>query len=225
MDDTEIMRQLIPINFQQAVMEETPEGHFYRTPTGNRYASSTTILGATNAEKDEILKAWRVRVGREVAQYITDESAIIGTEVHTMIEYYINGCFLPISPRLISQAHFNNLKSLVNKIDNFYGNEIRLWDDKLGIAGTADNISYYNGKLSVVDYKTKRRPQKEEYLWDHYLQLSSYAYMFQKLEGVKVEQVVLLISSETNSRQEFIVDPRNYFIPLVKRIKMYYEKM
>lgn len=214
-------RNALPINFKEAIMEETPEGHFYKTPTGNRYASSTTILGATNPEKYAILENWRKRVGRDVAKYITDESAIIGTELHRMVECHIKNVFLDISPRLISQAHFTNLKQYVNKIGDYYGNEICLWDDDLRIAGTADCIAYYDGKLSIIDYKTKRRPQKEEYLFDHYLQLTSYAYMFQKRQGIKVEQVVLLISNEQNSRQEFKRDPRDFFQEFLKRLTLY----
>lgn len=214
-------RNELPIKFKQAVMEETPEGHFYKTPTGNRYASSTTILGATNPNKDEILENWRKRVGREVAKYITDESAIIGTEVHRMVECHINNVFLDISPRLISQAHFNNLKFYINKISDYYGNELCLWDDYLKIAGTADCIAFYKGRLSIIDYKTKRRPQKEEYLFDHYLQLTSYAYMFQKLQNVKVEQIVLFISNEQNSKQEFVRDPREFFQEFLERLKQY----
>ena len=216
-------RNRLPLRFEQAVLQETDTGHYYKTPTGNLYPSSTTILGATNFTKDAILNKWRDRIGHEVAKYITDESAIIGIEVHKMIECHIDGCFIDITPRLISNAHFENLMPYINKIGNFYGNEICLWNDALRIAGTADCIAMYDGKLSIIDYKSKRRPQVKSWLTDHLLQLTSYAFMFQALQGVKIEQVVLLISNEQNSRQVFVEDPRNFFPDMLKRIKLYYQ--
>lgn len=219
------MRKKIPIGFQESILQNTKLGHFYKTPTGNLYPSSTTILSATDTEKEIGLNKWRDKVGHDVADYITNRSATIGTNVHRMIECYIKNVFLDIKPCLMSIAHFDNLKPLLKNIGDYYGNELRLWNDSLKIAGTADCVAYYNGKLSIVDYKTKRKQQKEEWIFDHFLQLSSYAYMFQKLQKIRVEQIVLLVSSETNHRQEYIKNPRDFFKYFCERLAQYYKSL
>lgn len=212
------------LKFEQSHLTEKDGGHFYATPSGNTYPSATTILGATNPEKDRVLENWRKKVGYDVAQYITDESAIIGTQVHEQIEHYLNGTWLPYQPRLISKAHFQNLMPLIKNISGLYGNEIRLYSDSLKLGGTADCIAFYKGVLSIIDYKTKRRFYKKEWLYDHFLQLTAYAFMFSFLQGVKVERIVLLITNELGGKQEFIEDPRNFIRPLFKRVREYYEQ-
>ena len=54
--------------------------------------SVTTILAKTaSKEKQASLDAWRERVGYQEAQAITTQAAIRGTEMHYVLENYLNG--------------------------------------------------------------------------------------------------------------------------------------
>ena len=64
------------------------------------------------------------------------------------------------------------------------------------LAGTSDCIATYDGELSIIDYKTKRSNQREEWMTDHFIQGTAYAQMFKELTGIQVKQVVILVSSE-----------------------------
>ena len=79
----------IPISFQQAELIEKDDSHYYQTPNGEIYPSITTILHKTMpAEKQQSLQNWKEQ---EVAtQYITEESSIIGTQTHKLIENHLN---------------------------------------------------------------------------------------------------------------------------------------
>jgi len=90
--------------------------------------------------------------------------------------------------------------------------------------GTSDCIAKYDGKLSVIDYKTKRSNQREEWLTDHFIQATSYGVMFKELTGIKVEQIVILVSSEKNTRMEFMKNPDEYRDLLEQRLDQYYTK-
>ena len=213
----------IPVNFTQSELIEKDDAHYYQTPSGIIYPSITTMLQQTQTqEKQQSLQNWREQ---EIASdYITQQAAIIGSETHKLIENYLNDEDVLESFRLLSEAHFNNLLPFVNKINNIYGIELRLYSNKMKLAGTSDCIAKYDGKLSIIDYKTKRSNQREEWLTDHFIQATSYGVMFEELTGIKVEQVVILVSSEKNTRMEFMKNPDEYLDLLEQRLGQYYSK-
>ena len=211
----------VPVNFTQSELIEKDDGHYYQTPSGVIYPSITTMLQKTQTpEKQQGLQNWREQ---EIASdYITQQAAIIGSETHKLIENYLNGDEILESFRLFSEAHFNNLLPFVDKINDIRGIELRLYSDKMKLAGTSDCIAEYGGKLSIIDYKTKRSNQREEWLTDHFIQATSYGAMFKELTGIKVEQIVILVSSEKNTRMEFIKNPDDYLSLLEQRIDQFY---
>ena len=213
----------IPVNFTPSELIEKDDGHYYQTPSGAIYPSITTILQKTQPlEKQQSLQNWREQ---EIASdYITEEAAIVGSETHKLIENYLNGEEIFEKFRLLSEAHFNNLLPFVNKINDIHGIELRLYSDKMKLAGTSDCIAKYDGTLSVIDYKTKRSNQREEWLTEHFIQATSYGAMFKELTGIKVEQIVILVSSEKNTRMEFIKNPDDYLDLLEQRVDQYYSK-
>ncbi|HUT06194.1 MAG TPA: PD-(D/E)XK nuclease family protein [Nitrosopumilaceae archaeon] len=213
----------IPVNFTQSELIEKDDAHYYQTPSGMIYPSITTMLQQTQTrEKQQSLQNWREQ---EIASdYIMQQAAVIGSETHKLIESYLNSEDVLESFRLLSEAHFNNLLPFVNKINDIHGIELRLYSDKMKLAGTTDCIAKYDGKLSIIDYKTKRSNQREEWLTDHFIQATSYGVMFEELTGIKVEQVVILVSSEKNTRMEFMKNPDEYLNLLEQRLGQYYSK-
>ncbi|MDH3617984.1 MAG: PD-(D/E)XK nuclease family protein [Nitrosopumilus sp.] len=213
----------IPVNFTQSELIEKDDGHYYQTPSGVVYPSITTMLQKTQTkEKQESLQNWR---DQEIAaDYITQQAAVIGSETHKIIENYLNGEEILENFRLLSEAHFNNLLPFVEKINDIHGIELRLYSDKMKLAGTSDCIANYDGKLSIIDYKTKRSNQREEWLTDHFIQATSYGVMFKELTGIKVEQIVILVSSEKNTRMEFVKNPDDYLSLLERRIDQFYSR-
>jgi ATP-dependent exoDNAse (exonuclease V) beta subunit len=212
----------IPINFKQSELIERDNAHFYQTPTGEIYPSITTILHETmSMEKKESLQNWK---DQEIAaDYITQEAAIIGTETHKLIENYINEIRQTEDIRLLSVAHFNNLIPFLQKINDVHGTELRLYSNTMKLAGTSDCIATYDGELSIIDYKTKRSNQREEWMTEHFIQGTAYAQMFKELTGIEVKQIVILVSSEKNSRMEFVKNTEDYKDLLTQRLNQYYD--
>ncbi len=212
----------VPVQFTQAQLIEKDDGHYYQTPTGNMYPSITTILHKTmHPEKLQSLETWKEQ--EVAAQYITEESAMIGTQTHKLIEDYLNGVTFSDDVRLLSVAHFNNLIPFLQKINDIHGTELRLYSDLMKLAGTSDCIAKYDGELSIIDYKTKRSNQKEEWMTDHFIQGTAYSEMFRELTGIEVKQVVILVSSEKNTRMEFVKNTEDYKTALYDRLNQFYE--
>lgn len=213
----------LPITVQQAELDDSGGAHHYSTPTHHRYPSVTMMVSRTKLEKDkQQLKKWRDEQGEKLADYILTESSIIGRESHELNENYLNMIDKNDDFRLISHAHFKNFRSFLNKIDNIHGIELRLFSDKFKLGGTADCIAEYNGVLSVIDYKTKRTPQKGEWLTDYFIQTTAYAKMYEELTSHKVKQLVILVSSEKNTKQEFIKKVDDYVNPFMARLNQFY---
>ena len=212
----------IPITFQQAQLIEKDNKHYYQTPTGDVFPSITTILQKTmSVDKQQSLQNWKEQ--ETAAQYITEESAIIGTQTHKLIENHLNGITQTDEVRLLSVAHFNNLLPYVQKINDIHGIELRLYSNEMKLAGTSDCIAKYDGELSIIDYKTKRSNQQEEWMTDHFIQGTAYSEMFKELTGIEIKQVVILVSSEKNTRMEFVKRTEDYKDLLTQRLNQFYE--
>ncbi len=212
----------IPINFQQAQLIEKDNAHYYQTPKGDIFPSITTILQKTmDIEKQQNLQNWKEQ--EVAAQYITEESAIIGTQTHKLIENHLNDITQTEEVRLLSVAHFNNLIPFLQKINDIHGTELRLYSNAMKLAGTSDCIAKYDGELSIIDYKTKRSNQQEEWMTDHFIQGTAYSQMFKELTGIEIKQVVILVSSEKNTRMEFVKSTEGYKDLLTQRLNQFYE--
>ena len=162
----------------------------YVTPEGNAYPSITTILG--NQPKPGLVE-WRKRVGDIEANRVMKEASSLGTAVHDLCEQYLYNYKLKTSNNEATGI-FNRLRFLLGNIDNIIGLEIPLYSDQLKVAGTADCIAEYNGMLSVIDFKTSKKPKKEGWIEDYYIQAFFYAIAFFERTGVIPEQVVILIA-------------------------------
>ena len=199
---------------------------YYNTPTGNKHKSVTTVI-SNNPEKQKGLAKWRERVGKEKAQQISSRAATRGNRYHKLVENYLNN---EHDSNLYGEyplvwIMFNSSRKILDNINNIYLQEAGLYSDFLGIAGSVDCIAEYNGKLSIIDFKTSAEEKKEEYLYDYYVQEIAYACMLQELYGLKVEQLVTIIACESGDTQVSIQPTRKeYFIKLQQYIHEYETK-
>jgi len=165
---------------------------YYVTPDGNHYPSITSVL----AQQENLgLEAWKAKVGEKEAKRISQDSARIGTAVHQMAEFYLSNYIIKLKDedkKIVDT--FNRLRFLLGNINNIVGLEIPLFSDLLRVAGTTDCIAEYNGKLSIIDFKTSRRPKKEEWIDDYYMQTFAYKLMFEEMTGIEIQQIVILVA-------------------------------
>lgn len=186
---------------------------------GEIYPGMTNVLQETRPKhKMEGLDNWKKNTPH--SEYIMKFAADIGTDTHRLIENYLSN--VPTEPsHLLSLAHFTQLKPFLDKINNILGLEVFLYSRKLKVAGTVDTVAEYDGKLSIIDYKTKRSNQTEEYLHDAFVQATGYSIMWEEMTRKKIEQVVILVSSEKMQVEAFVKNPEDYKQELQERISRY----
>jgi genome maintenance exonuclease 1 len=202
--------------------ETTDSGRLYATPTGEKYKSITTVLG--NYNKQAIME-WRERVGAEEANKISTKAANRGTKVHKICENYINNEI----PELKMQMMMPDLKELFfkikpiidEKLGDVYSQEQALYSHKLKIAGRVDLIGMWNGKLSVIDFKTSNKQKEEEDIQNYFMQCTAYALMFSELTGMWIDDIVVLIATGEGEAQLFERQIHDYQKPLMRYIDKY----
>lgn len=196
---------------------------YYLSPEGTIFPSMTTVLG--DLKKDVIMK-WRQRVGEEEANRISTQAARRGTSVHHMCEDYINN--LPyLNRRMPNEIEmFNSIKPILDeRIDNVRCQELALWSEHLGVAGRVDCIAEFDGKLSIIDFKTSSKPKREEWIDNYFMQMAGYAIMFEERTGIPVSQVVNVIALENGGQPQVFIQKRDTWVkPLIEAITSYKEK-
>jgi len=203
--------------------QTTESGRKYFTPEGNAYPSITTVLGVLN--KEGILE-WRKRVGEEEANKISHQAATRGTSVHKLAEDYIDNVEdwdKDVLPNNLFT--FSHLKTIIDeKVDNVWFQEEYLYSDKLECAGQVDCIAEYDGVLSVIDFKTSRKPKKIEWITNYFIQASFYAAAFYERTGVPIKQGVILIAVDHDNPQVFKVNTYDYLNKFIEVRQKYREQ-
>ena len=179
------------------VERETIDGVRYYKVFGTeelvKMPSITSVISWRNRNK---FKAWRKKVGEEVANNITRKATHRGTDAHTLIEEYLNNSetFSDVLP--LSQFLFKQAKPELNKIDNILCQETALYSTQLGIAGSVDCIAEFDGELAVIDFKTSAKPKPREWIEDYFVQCAAYACMLYEMKGIMVKKFVIIMTCE-----------------------------
>jgi len=161
----------------------------YKTPSGRAYPSVTTVTGQYS--KAAIIE-WRKRVGEAEANRISTTAANRGTRIHTLCESYLNNEH--VEPNLFDTETFKAIKPYLNNIQDINCLETPLYSDHLEVAGTVDCIAKYNGKMSVIDFKTSKRRKSRDDIHNYFMQCSAYAVAFEERTGVPVGKIVIIMA-------------------------------
>ena len=195
------------------------DGFRFYDINGKNYPSITTVLGI---RKTEQLKGWREKIGEGVANWEMGRAARRGKSFHTLVEQYIKG-ETPSIRDVLPLGLFKLLKPYIDQIDNIHLLEAIMYSKKLTVAGQVDCVAEYNGKLSVIDFKTANKERQEDWIDNYFLQTTAYAHMYEETFGTPIEQIVILIASEDGTTQAFIKNKADYEKELGKAIEGFYK--
>ena len=186
---------------------------------GKNYPSITTVLGV---QKKEGLEKWRKAVGEEAANWEMGRAARRGKATHTLVEQYLKG-ETPAIRDVLPLGLFRLMKPYLDQIDNVQLSEVIMYSHKLTIAGQVDCVADYNGKLSVIDFKTANKERKEDWIENYYIQTCAYAIMYEELFGKRIEQLVILMAGEDGTMRSFIRNKKDFEPKLEESIKYFYK--
>ena len=219
------LKKVKKYNYKKYTRQEEDGSRTYNV--GNKKIPSvTTILSATQSdEKKAGLDKWRERGGYVEAAKITSQAALRGTEMHYVLENYIDGRgYLNLAPeaaqaRLMAHEIVNNLDLL----KEVWGNEVSLaYEDKW--AGATDVVGLYDNKPTIIDFKQSNKAKREEFVEDYYFQIAAYSLAHKKQYG-PITQGLICICTKDIYYQEFKMDElklKQYEEKWLKRVEKYY---
>jgi genome maintenance exonuclease 1 len=207
---------------------EDNSGRKYLDTLGNRISSVTTILGKSRDQSH--LQEWRDRIGPAAADQITQESAALGTMMHTHLEQHIRGGDRPggtnVGRVLARRMADAIIQQGLSGVDEVWGIEVPLIYSTLW-AGTTDLVGVYRDQPSVMDFKTTIRPKKLDRVQDYFLQLTAYIMAHNLTHGTDIRQGVIFMCSRDLTYQEFVLnseDFERYQMEWCRRVEKFYNE-
>lgn len=172
-----------------------PDSRYYRR-NGKYYPSLTYVLSAY--PKGKYFEDWLKKVGYS-ADHIVKKAGAEGTQVHEMIESYLEGeelNFLGANGRPL--YHPDVWQMFLRFVDfweeykpTLIEQEVHLFSDVLKVAGTCDLVVELeiDGKteLWIIDHKTSNHMQTT-----YELQIAVYAQMFKECYGKEADRMGIL---------------------------------
>jgi len=194
---------------------------FYQTPDGQKHPSVTTVLSINT--RDAIME-WRRRVGPEEANRVSSFAASRGTRVHTMIERYLDNRddYLEKSNHITKKNFYTMKPTLDEKVEKIILQEAPLYSNHLGLAGRVDCIGVFDGRLSIIDFKTSAKPKKKEWIHNYFMQKTAYAIAFEERTSIPIVDLVTLIVNDIDKEPQVFKEKRdNWVEPLFDTIQRY----
>lgn len=213
------------IKLPELISETRNDRRVYTTPQGKVYPSVTTVLGAT---KDQThLLEWKKRIGVDKANQESRRAASRGTALHSLCERFIMNeeidlrKEMPVPAQLFSQIR----PTLTENIGTVFALENSLYSDYLRVAGRVDLVAEYDGKLSIIDFKTSNRTKNKEWIEDYFIQAAMYSIMFEEMTKIPVPRLVIIMGVEESIKSSVFVEKRNTWTgPALDRINKYYRE-
>jgi len=210
----------IDLGYDDLTADTSESGRLYSTPDGKKYPSITTVLSILS---EDAIKAWRRRVGEEEANRISTRASVRGTAVHAIVEDYLNNVEdykKKYMPNIID--NFLPLKEILDtRIGKIYAQEVPLFSHHLRVAGRVDCVAEFDGKISIIDFKTSKRLKTKDKIENYFMQEAAYAIMFEERTGMPITQLVTLIAVDDEQPQVFIEHRDNWTKPLLETIAKY----
>jgi ATP-dependent exoDNAse (exonuclease V) beta subunit len=212
------MKTFIHHDLPKLERDTKPDGtRLYRTPSGFAYPSVTTVTGLHSAKG---IAEWRKRVGNEEANRISGKASARGTRIHQYCEDYLRGNIFEAD--MFDLEMFNSIKFLLDEIDNIHCLEDALYSDHLEVAGTVDCIAEFQGKLSVIDFKTASRPKDRDDIHNYFMQTAAYAVAFEERTGIPIGRLVIIMAVDNDDPRWFI-EKRDNWVGGFRKLRLDYK--
>jgi genome maintenance exonuclease 1 len=195
---------------------ETIDGvRYYKVPTEEELLKLVSITSITSHFNKEIFVKWRKKVGDEEADRVTRKATSRGTDMHTLVENHLHNVEILPQVQPLSEMLFNIAKPALKRINNIYALEGSLYSQFLGIAGTVDCIAEFDGELSIIDFKTSKKPKPREWIDNYFVQCCAYACMLHELTGLSVKKFVIIMACENGEIEVYEERDKEKYIRLL----------
>ena len=206
----------VDISLPQLERETIDGVRYYSVPDEEELLRLVSITSITSHFNKEIFVKWRKKVGNEEADRVTKRATKRGTDMHTLVEYFMKNEELPEVPP-ISEFLFKISKHKLKNINNIHALEGSLYSKQLGIAGTVDCIAEYEGELAIIDFKTSAKPKPREWIDHYFVQCAAYGCMLYELTEIRVKKFVIIMACENGECVVYEERDKSKYIKLLSK--------
>ena len=168
-----------------------PDSRYYRR-NSHYYPSVTYVL--SYYPKGKFFEDWLKKVGYS-AEFLVKKAAEEGTQVHEMVESYLNGEELNFLNNTGHPQYDPDVWMMFLRFVEFWETyepklietEVHLFSDELKVAGTCDLICEIDGKLWLLDLKTSNHVQPT-----YELQTAVYGQCYKECYGKQIDNYGIL---------------------------------
>jgi genome maintenance exonuclease 1 len=194
----------------------------YVTESGEKYTSVTTALSYFSRKGIAI---WRSRVGDAEANRISRQASAAGTAMHDIAEHYMLGTLDEEKMNPIAWSNFKTIKPhLDENVEIIYGVELQMYSDQLKAAGTADLICQYDGKNTILDFKTSKKKKTRSQIKTYFMQGAAYADMVEQHYGLKIDQIVILMAVHGSPDPVVFIEPIGEWSEMTRKFFQLYNE-
>ena len=174
------------------------------------YPSVTSVTGMIGFVG---FRNFQNKVVKESSQHEYDNNSKIrldrGTLVHLVIEKYLKSRkkYNVYAHGKVAGDIVQSMMHFLNKITNIKLQEYVLISSRVKIAGQVDCIAYYDGKLSVIDFKTSDKRKTKSNTKAYFQQCAAYAECFEETFAMKIEQLILIIGIANENASQIMIEP------------------
>jgi CRISPR/Cas system-associated exonuclease Cas4 (RecB family) len=112
----------------------------------------------------------------------------------------------------------------LSDINNIHALEDPLYSDFLEVAGTVDCIAEFQGKLSVIDFKTSSKPKDRDDIHNYFMQTAAYAVAFEERTGIPIGRLVIIMAVDNDDPRLFI-EKRDNWIGGFRKLRLDYKNL
>lgn len=196
-------------------------GRYYQV-NGKRYPSVTRVVSTFAGSYKE--KAWLDKLRREGKDpdKISRDNMALGTKFHAACESYLKNSVRDKPLECLKMI--DGLKPHLDRIDNIRALETYLYSATWKLAGTVDCIAEFDGRLTVIDFKTTTRLKEKWEVPDYFAQCAAYSFMWEELTGERATDLAVLMVDRTGNAR--VLTDKRYSAEwrLLSRVILWREK-
>lgn len=158
------------------------------------------------------------------------EIALKDTEVNQFSKDENGALWLEEGWKMFMKFWYNHTQ-FFDRVEKVLAAEQFLWSVKGGgYAGTVDNVSEMkDGGILIIDYKNSRKPKREQWIDDYFIQASAYYIAYWERTGTKPSGVEIWIANEKQHIPQVFKlvekDIKWYFKEFTKRLETFKQEV
>lgn len=215
------------LGYTDMIAHTTESGRVYEHPVERKnYPSITTVLSVLS---EDAINKWKKRVGEVEANKISYRASTRGTAVHEMAEKYLDNdpaYMVGYTPNILE--NFKTIRTVLDeRVGKIFSQECALYSDHLRVAGRVDLVAEFDGKISIIDFKTSKKLKPRKFVTNYFAQEAAYAIMWEERTGMPITQLVTIIACDDvhgAPGNQIYIEHRDDHVELLKSAIDIYEK-